>query len=184
MGLFRSGGAALLLMALGFALPASADEDDLKTLMADCTKSDLAASDIPGCMERARVMADTHPSPELQHLLTQLEHRLDDGDSSNKPSASSATTAPQSLQGAPATKAPNVSSAADDSAKGTSATAADNSGSFFDGAWRSISNLASNLDPSARDPGEEPVPVEITAPDETPAPEMQGGKQAPPGPHG
>src|SRR3974390_107395 len=93
MGLFRSGGAVLLVMVLGLALPARADEDDLKSLMADCGKPDLASSDILGCMERARVMADTHPSPELQHLLTQLEHRQDEGDNPNK--ASSATTATQ-----------------------------------------------------------------------------------------
>lgn len=191
MGHFRSGGAALVLMALGFALPALADDDDLTSLMTDCSKTDIAVDDIPACMERARVMADTHPSPELQHLLTQLEHRLDDGDAKSKSAAPSATSAPQTLQGAPANKAPNLSSAANDGAKSKAVAASDagQSGSFFDGAWRSITNLASSLDPSARDPAEEPVPVEVTAPNEVPAPEMEGADTTPPtgpkpAPHG
>ena len=72
---------AILALALGAAMTATAanaDDDDFKSLMADCNRPDIPLSDIDGCIERARVLDETHPSPKLGHLLTQLERRSED----------------------------------------------------------------------------------------------------------
>jgi hypothetical protein len=108
--MLRSGlGSLMAALALGAALlsvtVARADDtdDDFKSLMADCNRPDLPASDINDCMERARVLDESRPSPQLQHLLTQLERRTEDGGSPqlNKPSAP-ATTGPHALLGSTA----------------------------------------------------------------------------------
>lgn len=94
--------AALGLAAIAVAPAAAGDDDDYKSLMADCDKPDVERSDIRDCMERARVMDETQPSPQLQRLLTQLERRsedLGDGDSSKSPKPT-ASGAPHTLLGA------------------------------------------------------------------------------------
>jgi hypothetical protein len=96
----------LAALAFGAAMTATAaiadDEDDYRSLMADCNRPDLPLSDINGCMERARVLDESRPSPQLQHLLTQLERRSEEPETPNsdKPSSSPASAAPHSLVGA------------------------------------------------------------------------------------
>lgn len=68
------------------------DDDDLKSLMADCGKPDVDLSDINGCLERARELSETAPSPQLQSLTAQLERRAENGDSPER--APAATPAP------------------------------------------------------------------------------------------
>lgn len=65
---------ALLLSAL--ATPAVfAAEDQASTVVADCGAADLPDSQVDSCLERARVLDETNPSPELQSLEAQLEQR-------------------------------------------------------------------------------------------------------------
>lgn len=49
------------------------DAADFKSLMEDCSRSDLAISDINDCLERARVLSETSPSPQLITLTARLE---------------------------------------------------------------------------------------------------------------
>ena len=99
--------AALFAGTLVAAPAARADDDDIKTLMADCDHPDLPASDIRDCMERAREMDVSDPSPQLQRLLTQLERRSEylEGRDAKPAPASTATSAPHDLMGATASSA-------------------------------------------------------------------------------
>ena len=181
MELFRLGGAALLAGSFVWCVPAAADDDDFKTLMADCGRADLASSDISECLERARVMDDTRPSPDLERLLTQLERRLEDASDAaeaGKPSGSAVTGGPRTLQGAPAAKTVNPSYAVSANAPAPKPAA---SQSFLGSAWQSISNLADDLDPGARSPSDDPLPVEVAAPEAASAPpEREGVATTPP----
>jgi hypothetical protein len=82
--------AALSLVAA--ALPARAgiwgDDDDLKSVMADCNRPDLAADTIDSCLERARVLNETSPSPQLPSLTARLERRAEALRDGTAPSAS------------------------------------------------------------------------------------------------
>jgi hypothetical protein len=44
-------------------------------VLADCGSADLADSQVDSCLERARVLDETDPSPQLQSLEAQLEQR-------------------------------------------------------------------------------------------------------------
>ena len=68
-----------LALLLSCALAPSAfagDGDDAASIMADCGGSDLPASAVDSCLERARVLDETDPSPQLQSLEAKLEERL------------------------------------------------------------------------------------------------------------
>jgi hypothetical protein len=60
-------------------LPACAQQDESKALIAECSNPPPKALD--SCIERARVQEETNPTPEMQSLvaqLLQLEATLDD----------------------------------------------------------------------------------------------------------
>jgi hypothetical protein len=65
---------ALLLSAVA-APPAFAAEDQASAVVADCGAADLPDSQVDTCLERARVLDETDPSPQLQSLEAQLEQR-------------------------------------------------------------------------------------------------------------
>jgi hypothetical protein len=71
--------ASLSLALLLFCAPApsafAGDGDDATSIMADCGGSDLPASAVDACLERARVLDETDPSAELQSLEARLEER-------------------------------------------------------------------------------------------------------------
>ena len=74
--------AALAAMALAGGARAADDDGDLKSLLADCNNANIERSDIDSCLERARDISETAPSPLLQGLTARLERRaeaLDDG---------------------------------------------------------------------------------------------------------
>jgi hypothetical protein len=52
---------------------ATEEEDALKDLVADCGGADVKSSDIDSCLERARSMGETSPSPKLQGITARLE---------------------------------------------------------------------------------------------------------------
>jgi hypothetical protein len=58
-------------------------DDDIKTLVAECGGPDVKSSDIDSCLERARVLGEDSPSPQLQGLTAQLERKAERGDDDN-----------------------------------------------------------------------------------------------------
>jgi hypothetical protein len=70
-----------LLVLIAAALPAQAQSwggaDNLKALMADCSRPDLPGDEIDSCLGRAIALDDSDPSPQLQALEAQLERRAD-----------------------------------------------------------------------------------------------------------
>jgi len=58
-------------------------DDDIKALVADCGGQNVKADDIDSCLERARVMGEENPSPELQSLTARLERMAERGDDNN-----------------------------------------------------------------------------------------------------
>ncbi len=152
------------------------DDDDFKSLMADCNRPDLEASDISGCMERARVLDETRPSPQLEHLLTHLE-RLTEGSGSSGPdkAVSPATTTPHALLGASATTA-SLSLAPRPDRDGHKTS----QGWFAFLGFGSEDTDGSNSGQSAATPRES-RPLEYEAPDEaSPAAEYEGAPTSPP----
>jgi hypothetical protein len=79
------------------AARASDDDDDLKELMADCGGAHIELSDVDGCLERARVLGETRPSPQLQSLMTRLERRTEDSDDTPASPPEPATRSPHVL---------------------------------------------------------------------------------------
>jgi hypothetical protein len=65
-----------------FALTGSAyaADDDLKALIADCGGPNVKADDIDSCLERARVLGEDSPSPQLQSLTARLERMAEEND--------------------------------------------------------------------------------------------------------
>jgi len=73
----RTLAAALFVSAVVAGGAARADsDDDLKDLINDCGGK-VDASDIDGCLERAREIAETSPSPYLQGLTARLERQAE-----------------------------------------------------------------------------------------------------------
>jgi hypothetical protein len=75
--------AALGALTLAGGARAADDDGDLKALLADCGSANIERSDINSCLERARDISESAPSPQLQTLTARLERRaeaLDDGD--------------------------------------------------------------------------------------------------------
>ena len=66
------------------ALPGAAwADDDIKSLVADCGGANVKADEIDSCLERARVLGEDSPSPQLQALTASLERIAERGDSDN-----------------------------------------------------------------------------------------------------
>lgn len=78
----RSIFAALAAVALSGATAWAAD-DDIKSLIADCGGTDVKLDDVDSCLERARVLGEDSPSPELQSLTARLERLAERGDDNN-----------------------------------------------------------------------------------------------------
>ena len=78
----RSIFAALAAVALLGGV-AWADDDDMKSLIADCGGANVKLDDVDSCLERARVLGEDDPSPELQSLTARLERLAERGDDDN-----------------------------------------------------------------------------------------------------
>jgi len=74
--------AAVAAIALSGATAWAAD-DDIKSLIADCGGADVKLDDVDSCLERARVLGEDSPSPELQSLTARLERMAERGDDDN-----------------------------------------------------------------------------------------------------
>ena len=75
--------AAFAAVALSGGAYAADDDDGLKTLVADCGGPDVKSADIDSCLERARVLGEDSPSPQLQSLTARLERLAERGDEDN-----------------------------------------------------------------------------------------------------
>jgi hypothetical protein len=64
---------AVLLLGL-LALPACAQQDSPEAVVADCS-GPIPREKVDSCLERARVLDETNPSPQMQSLEAQLELR-------------------------------------------------------------------------------------------------------------
>jgi hypothetical protein len=79
--------------------PALAD-DDIKTLVAECGGPDVKSADIDSCLERARVLGEENPSPQLQTLTASLERLAERTDTDNDLSKTyDVTPAPEQTAG-------------------------------------------------------------------------------------
>ena len=76
---------AIFAAVAAVALPAGAAwaDDDIKSLVADCGGPNVKADDIDSCLERARVLGEDSPSPQLQSLTARLERMAERGDDNN-----------------------------------------------------------------------------------------------------
>jgi hypothetical protein len=63
-------GSASLIFLSCAALPACGQQDEKQAVMAQC--GDPAPRDIDACLERARVLNETDPSPDVQALVARL----------------------------------------------------------------------------------------------------------------
>jgi len=185
----------LVALAFGAAMTATAaiadDDDDFKSLMTDCNRPDLPLSDINGCIERARVLDETRPSPQLEHLLTQLERRTEQTDApdSKKASPPPASAAPHTLTGTSLVPASTTLASAPDRDSRKSS-----SGFFSFLGFGSDDASSSDQGPSAQAAAKDSPralggttaatdgrPQEYEAPDETaPAAEYEGDATHPP----
>jgi hypothetical protein len=75
--------AAVAAVALSGGAWAAEDDDGLKSLMADCGGPNVKPDDIDSCLERARVLGEDSPSPQLQSLTARLERLAERGDTDN-----------------------------------------------------------------------------------------------------
>jgi hypothetical protein len=64
-----------LVLSAGAGPAAFAADDTESAVLADCTAADLPASTVDSCLERARVLDETNPSPQLESLEAQLQER-------------------------------------------------------------------------------------------------------------
>lgn len=105
---------AMVVVALSGGARAADSDDDLKVLVAECGGPNVKADDIDSCLERARVLGEDNPSPQLQSLTAKLERIAERGDDDNDLSkAYMVTPAPEQSAGGgiPAT-APSAAAAA------------------------------------------------------------------------
>jgi hypothetical protein len=86
---------------------ALADDDTMQSLMADCGGANVAKDDIDPCLERARELSETAPSPLLQGLTARLERRQQALDDAEQAADAQKSDPPESTSGpgggAPAT---------------------------------------------------------------------------------
>ncbi len=76
-------GGAFTAVALSGSAYAADEDDGLKSLIADCGGTGVKSDDIDSCLERARVLGEDSPSPQLQSLTARLERIAERGDSDN-----------------------------------------------------------------------------------------------------
>jgi hypothetical protein len=100
----------LAAVALSGGAYATEDDDALKALITDCGGADVKADDIDSCLERARVLGEDSPSPQLQSLTARLERIAERSDADNDLSKTyMVTPAPEQTAGGgtvPAAAAP------------------------------------------------------------------------------
>ena len=75
--------AAVAAVALSGGAYAADEDDGLKTLVAECGGADVKLDDVDSCLERARVLGEDSPSPQLQSLTARLERLAERGDADN-----------------------------------------------------------------------------------------------------
>jgi hypothetical protein len=85
---------ALGATALAGGAYAGEDDGDLKTLLAECGGASVSGSDIDSCLERARLMGETDPSPKLQTLTARLERKAEQEEEDEPTPADAAQPAP------------------------------------------------------------------------------------------
>ena len=92
---------ALGAAALAGSVYGADDNGELTALIAECGGANVSASDIDGCLERARVMGESDPSPKLQSLTAKLERHAEqiDLDEDEKTPAASDPPAPATQSG-------------------------------------------------------------------------------------
>lgn len=72
--------AAFAAVALPGGVYAADGDDDVKTLVAECGGPNVKVDDIDSCLERARILGEASPSPELQGLTARLERIAERGE--------------------------------------------------------------------------------------------------------
>jgi hypothetical protein len=65
----------LLFVGAATAQAEGTAQDSPTAVLADCGSAELSNSQVDSCLERARVLDETDPSPQLQSLEAQLEQR-------------------------------------------------------------------------------------------------------------
>jgi hypothetical protein len=103
--------AAFAAGALSGGASAAEDDDGLKSLVAECGGPDVKLADVDSCLERARVLGEDSPSPQLQSLTARLERLAERGDDDNDLSKAY-TVAPAPEQSAGAGAAPSAATPA------------------------------------------------------------------------
>lgn len=110
------------LAAVGAAMTAGSacaaeDDTELKTLVAECGGANVNPDDIDSCLERARVMGEANPSPQLQTMTAKLERQAEQLDEDEKavmpadepePSAQGGTGTPVATGGSAAMATPHA----------------------------------------------------------------------------
>jgi hypothetical protein len=100
--------------ALGAVLmtgTALADDDTIQSLMADCGGPSVAKDDIDPCLERARELSETAPSPLLQGLTARLERRQQALDDAEQAASSGKSDPPPPSTNGPGGGAPTTTTA-------------------------------------------------------------------------
>ncbi|HUO91390.1 MAG TPA: hypothetical protein VMU22_00630 [Rhizomicrobium sp.] len=77
----------------------AADDDELKTLIADCSGANVKLDDVDSCLERARVLGEESPSPELQGLTARLERMAEQGEDNSDLSKAYSVTPARTAEG-------------------------------------------------------------------------------------
>lgn len=97
-----------VLVAIAFGVLTSSgdaragdNKEALRDLLADCGGPSVSPSDIDGCLERAREIDETSPSPQLQSLLAKLERQAEDADSDDSSPRSAVDAPPANATPAP-----------------------------------------------------------------------------------
>ena len=85
-------GAIFAAFAVALSGGAALADDDIKALVAECGGPDVKSADIDSCLERARVLGEDSPSPQLQSLTARLERLAERGDEDNDLSKTYAVT--------------------------------------------------------------------------------------------
>lgn len=76
----------------GAALSATGDTE--QAVVADCGQPGLAGSAVDTCLERARILDETNPSPQIETLIARLEAEATGRPESSPPGASAAGQEP------------------------------------------------------------------------------------------
>jgi hypothetical protein len=94
----------ILVLAAGIAFAGTAradDDDDYRDFLKDCNVPGLPYEDAKSCLERARVLDEDRPSPQLQGVMARLEREIEATEDGTPPptapAAAPASAAPRSL---------------------------------------------------------------------------------------